>query len=236
MSREITADFHQLIIFLSNYKLASLVKNQKYLEVISKQHKKYYALLIFYVELTSLNNRSILPYISAKQKAFYLEVCSDIGNALFLMTHGAYKASRLMLRSSIETFLKGFMHDKIANIDRETNMFSFFNTIKKDNLFKQEPNKKIINSIHQIYKELCKDTHTATTNNMAGMSSLQYFPTFLLKIADSNSNVLIKLVTNYLVLMCLKYNSIFHKMHFRNKEIIIKTIPREYRKLIQNLI
>lgn len=236
MSREIPDDFANLAGFFKGYNLTHLVSDPSFIRILSQQHKKYFSYLTFVAELTHLSNdRNLEPHISKKQIDFITESCSDVGSTIFIMSHGAYKAARLTLRSSIETFNKGFNLDLIANLDEEKSVFTIFDKIKDLDSFKNDPNKLIIDSIHQDYKELCEDVHTATRLNMQHITALKYFPTFDIKEANELSNLLMRLVSSYNSLIAIKYNHHFHKMHHRNKENIIETIPRRLRPLIQGI-
>lgn len=236
MSREIKSDFSNLKDFIAKYNLRELSTNAEFINILSKQHKKFYSYLTGIAELSSLyHDKSINPLIAEKQINYILESCSDIGCSLFEMVHGAYKASKMMLRSSIETFLKGFNLDDIPNLDQEKSIFKVFEKVKVLPFFLTEPQNKIFGKIHSVYKVLCQDTHTATTINMLQITALKYFPTFNLNEAEKVSKYLIELVSLYNSLICIKYNNHFHRMHHRNKENIIKNIPKKFRALIQGI-
>ena len=127
MSREIPDDFAKLVDFIKEYNLQTVASNREFLKILSQQHKKFYSYLTCVAELTELSkNTSLKPKIVKNQIAFITESCSDIGSTLFVMTHGAYKASKMMLRSSIETFLKGFTLDELTNINLEKSVFNIF--------------------------------------------------------------------------------------------------------------
>lgn len=233
MSREISEDFFTLKSFLKSYSLIDLSSNKDFLRILSQQHKKYFAFLTIVAELTELSkNKELKPTISSKQLSFLTESCSDIGNSIFVMTHGSYKASRMMLRSSIETFNKAFNLDDVPNIDREKSVFAIFDGIRGLDFFQGEPKKGILESIHQDYKTLCQDTHTATELNMAQITALKYFPTFALEEASKLSEIVMRLVSNYNILLALKYNFHFHQMHHKNRENILENIQRQFRPLI----
>jgi len=236
MSREISSDFSNLLEFIKKYNLQGHSGNGDFLKILSQQHKKFYSYLTCIAELIHLSkDKSITPTISEKQLAFITESCSDIGSALFVMTHGAYKASKMMLRSSIETFNKGFNLDSIPDIDQEKSVFVIFDNIKALPFFNQEPQKTLFDSIHHDYKLLCQDTHTASDINMQHITALNYFPTFDLIEAAQVSEILMRLVASYNTIICIKYNDHFQKMHHRNKENIIENIPKTFRPLIHGI-
>ena len=43
------------------------------------------------------------------------------------------------------------------------------------------------------------------------------------------------LIPCYLTLLLLKYNKQFHKFDYRNKDIIMESIPKKYRPIINNI-
>jgi hypothetical protein len=233
MSREISEDFKAVIDFIKSYNLSGLASNPSFLPILSQQHKKYFSYLTCIAELIDLiKDANLEPHISQKQLDFIIESCSDIGSSIFVMTHGAYKASKMMLRSSIETFHKGYNLDELVDLDKEKSIYVLFEKVKSLPWYSSGLCKSIFDSIHQDYKILCQDTHTAANINMQHITALQYFPTFNLGEASQISETVARLVSNYNTLICLKYNGYFHKMHHRNKENIIENLPKKIRPLI----
>jgi len=236
MSREVSADFKDLVNFIEKYDLSPLISNRDFIKVLSEQHKKFFSYLTFLAEISTLaNDHTIKPNIGSKQLEFIIESCSDVANALFVMTHGAYKPARMMLRSSIETFLKGFNLDELTDLDKEKSVYAIFDRVYTLPFFIEEPKKTLIDSIHNDYKLLCLDTHTATSVNMQQITALKYFPTFNSTEASRISEILMRLVSSFITLLCIKYNSHYHRMHHRNKEIIIESIPKQYRQVVYGI-
>lgn len=130
MSREIRHDFESLKVFFTEYNLTGFESNIKLVGLISKMHKKYFSILTFTAELKDQSSSKTEPHISADQISFLTETCSDLGNSLFCLVHGAYKPAKLILRSSIETFLKAFCQDEIPDISKEKSVYSLFDKVK----------------------------------------------------------------------------------------------------------
>ncbi|WP_277015643.1 hypothetical protein [Flavobacterium lindanitolerans] len=232
MSREISDDYKTFTSFLERYDLNKHLENTDFIKSISSQHKKYFAYLTCIAELIHLKEIVITPKLLDEQILFLKESCSDIGNAFFSMLHGAYKPSRLMLRSSIETFMKGFNLDQYIDITTEKNLYKIFDTIKALNFFDDKLTKTIFNDIHQKYGKLCEDTHTATELNMQHITALNYFPKYDKNEVEAITKYISELVSCYIALLTLKYNAHFHKMHHRNKEILLTNIEKSIRPLI----
>ena len=236
MSREIKADFILLNDFIRDYRISDSLANPDFNIFLSQQHKKYFAFLTLLGELQlKVNDAKFKPKITEDQYSFLKESCSDLGIAFFISFHGGYKGSKLLIRSSIETFFKGFCQDQIKGIDEESNLYTLFQKVKDYSFFKKQPAKTCFENIYAPYKLLCKDVHTASVVNMAGISALNYFPTFDKTEADKINKVVLNLIPFYLTLLCFKYNLHYHDSHYKNKQIIIASIPKEFRPVIHNI-
>ena len=234
MARELQADFKLLLKFLSDYNIKKVITTSSFIVNLKRQHKYHYSLLSFIAELSQLaKQKNPKPRVSKKQLEFFTECCSDIGKTLFLMTHGSYKASKMLLRSSIETFLKGFNLDQIKDLDKDTSVFSIFERVKNLEFFKKSDNKKIFNSIRGEYKLLCQTVHSSQRENMSKILGLKYFPNYSSKSSQQIVRITSSLVQNYITLLCLKYNFYLHQMHYKSREVIMENTVRGCRKRIQ---
>ena len=234
MSRKLKDDFSVLLDFIEKYNLSNIV-DVKFKIFLSQMHKKYYALIAFVNEIDKMDNEKKNPIIKDKQKDFLFENVSDIGNAIFLTINGAYKASKIMLRCSIENFLKGISISELHNIDREKRIYQMFDDISKITFFNIEPNKTLFNNLKILYSELSKAIHTAGIEQMQHISSLNYFPTKSFDKLTEISKIIVKLSSIYLTLLSFKFNKEYHSMYYENKKIIITNIEKRYRQKIQNI-
>lgn len=231
MSREIKSDFEELLSFIKDYQLGDIDSHPNYVRQLSAFHKKYYAYLIYIAELNSTKRDENAP--NELQFLYLFESCSDCGTALFNIIHGSRKSSKLLLRCSIENFLRGLLISDIPDIQSETNLYSFFQKIKASGVISDNPTlMKCYIRIHQIYKELCADVHTAGEANMAHISSLNHFPDYNSDIISDVTKTAMTLMQLYLSSLAIKYNSHYHTMNYINKEIIIANIPKKYRPAI----
>ncbi len=230
MSRAIKADFETLLKFIDEYSIASLKEDEQFRVHLSQMHKKYYAFMALVFELENITPKVFNP----KQSNFLLESVSDVGNSLFLAVNGAYKPARLMLRSSIETFLKGFIIDQLLNVDQEKRINKIFEDIKALPFFINQPNRQLFDDLNDSYAVLCEDTHTARKSNMQHTSSLNYFPQKSLAALEGVSKMNKRLISTFLTLLCLKFNNEYHKIHHKNKQIILDNILKKYRPSIMN--
>lgn len=226
MARIVKEDFEKLKDFVDKYSLSHLLKEDGFVTLISTCHKKYFGYLTIIAELKDI--------VSDKELSFLLESNSDIATSLFHLFSGSYKSSKLILRSSIETFLKGFSITYINDIDQESSIYEMFNKIKALQYFQTDFTKTELNTIHSYYKELCKDVHSAEEVNMEKISALNLFPKYSHDEANNIIKIFVKLIPCYVTLLCHKKNVNFHKIHHINKEIILNSINREKRPIINN--
>jgi hypothetical protein len=236
MSRELSADLEQLVSFIKNYNLESLAEDKAILPIVSKIHKKYFSLLALLVELNSQDIKNNGFNNNDDCKNYLFESLSDLGNSFFLTFNGGYKASRLMLRSSIETFVKGISVEQLPNITSEKRVFKIFEEVSKVSLFSNEPLKSCFDDIKKQYSDLCEDTHTARKSNMQHISALNYFPTQDIASARKVSDIFVSLTQSYIFIISMKFNQEFHQIHHANKSNIIKAIKKSNRPVVLNLL
>ena len=230
MTRIVKDDFDGLTIFVQDYSLASLVDDKDFISFLSKLHKKFYSYLVLVEELRLCVDVNTKKPIIHKESFKYLEEsASDCGQCLFLAINGCYKGTRLLLRSSIENFLKGICMDEVPQIIVEKSVFQVFDDAASTNVFKEN---KLKENLHNIYSELCMDVHTADSTRMASVSALKFFPHFDKKEAEKLGNIYIKLLPIFITALCIKFNSHFHSINYQNKEVISKTLIDELRATI----
>ena len=124
MTREISADFQILEEFIQKFNLSTIAGNQELLRQIKPMHKKLYSLMTFVVEVSYSNKNGNL--FTDNGLRYLKESVSDLGQALFCWIQGAYKPSNLILRSSIETFIKSISGEKEPTIYKEKSMYKVF--------------------------------------------------------------------------------------------------------------
>lgn len=234
MSRVVTKDFAELRNFFAKYSIAANLGNGEFVKFLSIYHKKYLAYLTYIAEISTYKTKKTLSGMLENQFDFFSESCSDCGLALFDSVNGNYKAAKLLLRSSIENFMKAIALEEDNSIDQESSVFKLFERVKAIAFFSKAETKSLFNEIHQEYKELCKDVHTATTANMIKLSALKTFPSFDQNQADRLLKIVIVLITSYITLLALKYNKHYHSIGFLNKEVIENGVRLEYADAINN--
>jgi hypothetical protein len=234
MTRECSKDFNLLKQYVFDYSISFNLEQKSYLITAKKMHKAYFSLVNWHIEYQHqmeffsqkhTSNKDILLRIS--------EAISDISSSKFSWLNGSYKASRVMLRSSIENFVRAIsaIHDEEQLV--EGSVHALFDKANDNIIFNSS---KTVNDsykmLHSKYKELCKDTHTTYASNMESITSLVDYPKYIEEKSNLTGDVFINIVKNILVILCIFFNELFHKMHHRNRENIIHSIPRLSRPLV----
>lgn len=235
MARIVKADYDNLLNFLNSYSLSGNLTEESFLSFISVLHKKYYSYLVIMEEYRQfVDDTSALPTLPRVQFEYLQESISDCGQAFFLSMNGCYKGARLLLRSSIETFIRAMSMDEVPEIEKETSVFEVFELVNRVSVFAQYTELK--DTIHDEYKNLCQDVHTSGINHMAGITALKFFPHFEHKEAQAFERSYLRLISCYLTVLGLKYNAQFHKMHYSHKDIVINDILKDYRGIINGIV
>lgn len=234
MSRECKSDFDEFVNYISTYKVDDNLTKKSYVDTAKNMHKAYFSLLHWHTEFLHQkdffkekfsNNEEVLIRIS--------EVISDVGSSKFNWINGSYKASRVMLRSSIENFIRALSSIKNNSLLTEKSMYALMEQAKASQIFTSSQKvKDCFTSLHNSYKELCKDTHTAKAENMERVTSLIDYPKFHEEKSKKAGEIFSSVVKNVLLILCLVFNSLYHKMHHKNRENILISIPRISKPLV----
>lgn len=228
MSRLIKEDFDKLCTFIKDYSLSDVLEIDDAKKLLSSFHKKYFAYLVLIEEIHhKIEQHDEVLKMPKEQYEYLQESCSDVGQAFFLTFHGSYKGAKLLLRSSIENFLKGSCLDEDESLPSTKSVYEVF-TFKetKANLHMQ---------LHNEYALLCQDVHTADVSHMASITALNQFPSFHNEDAGNILKMVQKIIPIYITTIALKYNLAYHSMSYNYKEITNKEIINDYKKEVHNI-
>lgn len=236
MTRECRADFLRLEEYISNYSISCNLNKNDYVAAAKRMHKVYFSLINWHVEYKYQLDLFSKEYTSNKDVLVRLsETVSDIGSSQFNWLNGSYKAARVMLRSAIENFVRALGAIEDNSLLAEKSVFKVFEKANNSSVFNTS---NTINNAYQLlhsrYVILCKDTHTATSNNMEHITSLADYPQYIASKSDSTKDLFVSIVQNILLILCLTFNKIYHSMHHRNKENVLNSIPTSYKRFIQD--
>lgn len=234
MTRECTQDFLLLKKYITDYSINRNLEEDSYLAVAKRIHKAYFSLVNWHAEYqyqqsffseNCCDNDKVIVRLS--------EVFSDIGSSKFNWLNGSYKASRVMLRSAIENFVRSISAIGDRELLKETSVYSLFEKAGKSEIFTSSENiNNSYKNLHSKYKELCRDTHTSSSENMENITSLIDYPKYDEEKSKSTGALFVSTAKSILVILCLIFNELFHNMHYKNKENILEAIPRSIRPLV----
>lgn len=231
MSRLISKDFDELLDFVRTYSLSEVLENKKFIQVLSTCHKKYFAYLILIEKLHHVKDENKMP---ESQYDFLQESCSDIGQAFFLLFHGCYKGAKLLLRSSIENFLKGICMDEDSSLSKTKSVYEIFDKAKVTMAF-AENKIELHDKIHNTYAILCQDVHTADKTHMSSITALDDFPSFEEEEALIVTDFILSLVPIYITLLAIKFNKFYNEIDSFYKGVTNKEILRDFKKVVHNI-
>jgi hypothetical protein len=237
MSRLIREDLNFTKEFISEYSLKSCIDNHEYVRILSQNHKKYFAFLLFLSELENTGFKSIKISLKLNNENYYnfrnyLKECvSDLGCAFFNWIQGDYKSSRLLIRSSVEDFVKSMASVEDNGICEIKSVYEVFERASTLDIFSSEINAGILTNLKNTYSILCRDVHTANYDNMQQISAMEYFPAFEAEKANQTSKYFIEVSKEMLSLLSLSFKDVYVKMHPGNLDIInpvlIKVVKHE---------
>ncbi|WP_133306358.1 hypothetical protein [Pseudomonas syringae] len=235
MSRECTTDFSALRSYVAAYSVTPNLAKNSYVESMKAMHKAYFSVVCWHAEVISSKDD-----IFASRSSFIddvwlriSEAVSDLSSSLFNWINGSYKACRIMLRSSIENFVRAIAAIEQPGILKEKNVYKLFELSAKLQVFTAHSTIKCyFDQLHSDYKILCRDTHTASFENMEQITSLDGLPVYAKAKAVSAKDLYVRVSQGFTVMVCLLLNAEFHKMHHRNRENILNAVPKSIRPLI----
>lgn len=236
MSRDVKPDFEEFQKFLGSFSLGPSILNAELVAASKRVHRKLFCLQTVWGEIRFLKpQRGKRRYPTKRQFAFYEEAYSDLVTALLLLSCGLYKASRVLCRSSIETFLKGHGLREQRRVVTELSVTKIFEILKGGPLFKGKHRAKAFAELKRCYKLLCKDVHTADYENMELVLALRQLPAYdKTRCAETVTSMLTLLdCINFLV--CDHYNALYRLMHHRSKEVVLENIPKALRRPLQGV-
>lgn len=228
MSREITKDADALLEYLDDFKLENQNINPDYVKQLRLLHKKAYGYLLFIAEIELQNNEK--EFFNKTSIEYLKETGSDIIQSIFCWVSGAYKPANMMLRSSVETFLKATLGNVNQNVFDEKSLFRVFDIAKNDSLFISPIGTKIYEGIHSGYKDLCMIAHSSIDIDLGTINSIQLLPRYSTTLATDYVQVFIRIIESFLKFLLLNFNFILADMHSLNKNVFLSTITLTSKK------
>lgn len=224
MTREVSDDFRDYREYLKAYNFAPLLGDGAYINQIRQVHSAFLALLTVCSELTADDGDLRALFESeygVAARGYLQEVVSDVGQSAFCLGSGAYKASLVTLRSSIESFAKTFSLKERPDILTQKAVYVVFDIAKGSNFFKDPLAVEPLARLLQIYDELNLYVHTVTNGAMFAYLRLGVFPQFEPGRAGPTANYFLRVTNAMLVAIVMVLRPWMFKLHHRNRETIL---------------
>lgn len=224
MSRILSEDTTALFEFFQNYTLNQQFQNKHFVLHLKTMHKKLYGYLLVINELSFRN--ADLHLFSQNELNYLCESVSDCMQSFFCWVNGAYKGSRLLLRSSIETFVKAIVGQTDPTVFTEKSVYAIFDKAKLDKqLSLLQLGKAYADILHEEYGNLCAYTHSANVSTMDKINCLNTLP----KYEDHESQEIvqqtIRLLDAILGFWLNGFPQLIFAMHQNNQRIYFEILP-----------
>lgn len=228
MSREIEQDFIKVMQFYNNYSMSSTVTQDGIEKQLKCMHRKLYSYMIFLGEQESrgLFDETTLAY----QK----EVVSDMIMAFFCWSNGVYKPAKLLLRSSIENFIKAMVYVHCSDIVKIKNVYEVFELAKKQEPFSDAYSIVHFENIHIKYADLCTTVH-GSIDKLASIGGLIQFPCYDVVEANNTYDDYVKIMDGYLACVYYVYYEQIYGMHEFNRDLFLQGVQRKEKQKIYEL-
>ncbi|MER0498846.1 hypothetical protein ABR855_12430 [Aeromonas hydrophila] len=229
MSRIIANDFDRLMEYIRTYSVTDEIQNAELRKELKKGHKHYLPLLYLWSRVDSLSRAGALSLsgkiiIDAKTTSYLEESISDIAGSFTCCIHGNYKPAFMLLRSSIENYLRFFTSNFNGDAKTTTVISHLFEISKTTPIF-QDPNNNYLTLLKQIYGELCAYTHTASPDNMTKIHAISHFPRFNAKDFKKWNGYALRIASIILQATLLANKTLYLSAHFKTKEVFEDMLP-----------
>lgn len=223
MGKFANEDADKLMQYFKEYSVERIFINSEFVDEFKKVHKKALGYLIVFSEMEKQN---ITKKRLKEQSIFYLkESVSDVLQSVFAWVNGAYKASDLLLRCSIENFNKAIIGNVDCKVYTEKSVYKIFDMAKQLEEYKVMIGKEyLLVVLQRIYGVLCKSTHTATVDDMDHVTALDLLPKFDKKKTMEFRKTFEVLIDAYLGFFLANYREVVESMYRFNADIFYEVL------------
>lgn len=238
MSRKFSADFAVVKEFIDDYSIGDRLKDGENFDMLFKRwHKIFFAYLTLVSEVSHINSKKPgrKPRWLKNTLEYSRESASDLSTSIFCLLHGAEKPARLMMRSAIETLIKGISSSEKESILEEKNVFGIMGFAKTTRFFSQPVCKNWFDQLNAFYAQLCEDIHTSTRKNMVLADSFKSFGERSLNDLQATSEMGEKITKLLCNVCCVFFESEYHKMHFSNRDVVTRCLFPDAKRYLRKL-
>ena len=232
MGKYTNEDADKLKQYFEDYSLKDIFFNAEFMSEFKKIHKKALGYLVIYSEMEKQNRTK--KYVDDRALFYFKESVSDVLQAVFAWVNGAYKASDLLLRSSIENFNKAIIGNVNADVYTEKSVYKIFDMAEHMVEYKIMIGKeRLFIVLHRVYSELCKSTHTATPDDMDHITALNLLPKYEKEKTVAFRKKIEVLIDAYLGFFLANYREVVDGMHRCNVDIFYEVLSKN---VIRNIV
>ena len=176
-------------------------------------YRRFHALLVWQLVFDNKDD--------VKSSGHFDEFLSDISSSYFLYITCAYKASQVLLRSSLENFIRAILIARGVKTTEIESVWELFEVAKAH--FKQREIDAVVHRIgatHSKYGELCKIVHSVAYEYMSlrvPFSTIFEFSPEVSVKCETNMSNLFKIM---LEILYLCHNTELDKLHYKSADII----------------
>lgn len=233
MGKYTNEDADKLRQYFENYELEHIFLNAEFVDEFKKVHKKALGYLVIYSEMEKQNTTR--KHLDDKALFYLKESVSDVLQSVFAWVNGAYKASDLLLRSSIENFNKAIIGNVNLDVYIEKSVYKIFEMAEQMDEYKVMIGKESLSTVlHRIYGELCKTTHTATAADMDHITALNLLPKYEKEKTVEFRKTFEVLVDAYLGFFLANYRDVVDSMHRCNVDIFYEVLSKHIIRSVVN--
>ena len=232
MIREINTDFNKMKEYIADYSIEDKATNKDFLSKFKTIHKHYYAIVVFGYELKFLYNKNS-DILDERIKKYILEIVSLSSSVVFGCIHGDYRSSLIVSRTIVEFSVRVLLAKNSVSAFNISNVYQLFDAVKEENLYTNSKEiRTIVERLHSEYRKLCSYVHSDVGEMTQEICSLAHFPGYDNNNFTITRRVTISVLKDTISLLCLIYSKLFHRMHPKNRKIILSSIESKNRRII----
>lgn len=219
MTRELKSDFKEFESYISKPLNNNKAITNDFLKPI---HKWIFSFLV-YIHLINDD----VNFMNEEGKKFINEALSDVIQSIHCLVYGLVKPAELLLRSSIENFIRSIASQEAPELISEKSIYLLFDKARTNQIFSS--NLTYFDSLRSIYGNLCGFTHSSLDKHF-NINSFNQIQRISKKDVVSYQKELDQIITSYLFLL-IKYNFVFFEsIYFKNKNIILDSLKAKTKK------
>lgn len=213
--------FDEFQKFLSDLSFVTLVKNDEYVAVSKKIHKRALALLIVEHQF-NLELRKNSSDLEAASVPFLNEFRSDLLSSLLVFHMGLYKAAMMTARSSLENLFRVMAGVQALDFRVCKSMFDLVELVKTSPLRKSSPTfEKALNLLIGKYGEYCDYVHSSGEEFLSLDRKLGDLPRWQPDVGTERANSLVSMFQSAIcLLLTLKPAALHHLRHDQKDSVL----------------